>query len=246
MQAVILAGGLGSRLRLIVNDRPKVMAKVGNKPFLEYQVEHLKQYGIDEFVFCVGYLHDHIMEYFGDGSRLGVKIDYSIETELLGTAGALKLAERFIDGVFLALNGDSFLELDLTDLVEFHERRKGPREHSRYLGTITLTQVRDMSRYGSVQLSDEWFIEDFVEKSATPAMRSNRGNLINAGIYVFEPKILSLIASSHQVSLEKDLFPWLLENGYQLGGYPTQGVFVDIGTPTGYHEFLKYIEARDS
>lgn len=241
-----MAGGLGTRLRLIVNDRPKVMANVGSKPFLEYLVEYLKQFGVYEYVFCVGYLHDQVMEYFANGSRLGVKIDYSIEKQLLGTAGALKLAERYINGTFLALNGDSFLEIDLKELIKFHQWKADSGEHNRYLGTIALTQVEDNSRYGSVRLSDKWIIEDFVEKTTEKGRRFNGGNLINAGVYVFEPKILSLITSSQQVSLEKELFPQLLEDGYQLGGFPTQELFVDIGTPTGYIHFLKYIEARNS
>lgn len=246
MQAVILAGGLGTRLRLVVDDRPKVMANVSGKPFLEYQVEHLEQNGIDEFVFCVGYLHDHVMEYFGDGSRLGIKIDYSVEKELLGTAGALKHAEKLIDGVFLVLNGDSFLDCDFPGFIEFHELKKHSKEQSPYLGTIALTQVKDTSRYGSIRMAGDGLIEDFVEKSTKSTPRSNDENFINAGVYIFEPRILSFIAGSQPVSLEKDLFPQLLEKGYRFGGYSTQGLFVDIGTPNDYFQFQEYIEARNS
>src|SRR5919112_1675155 len=124
MRALVLAGGLGTRLRSLLNDRPKPMAQVAGKPFLEYQIEMLRLHGFQDLVLCVGYLARHVQEYFGDGRGWGVHIDYAVETELLGTAGAIKNAQNFIDkDPFLVLNGDSYLEADLRELADFHRSR---------------------------------------------------------------------------------------------------------------------------
>lgn len=257
MQALILAGGLGTRLQSIINDRPKPMADIGSKPFLEYQLAFLKQFHITDFILCVGHLHQHIQAYFGDGARWGVKIDYSIEEALLGTGGAIKQAERFIQGPLLALNGDSFFDIDLTRLVQFHQAQQATAPET-YLGTMALTQVADASNYGSVRLDQNQRLVSFAEKSAPESSPSAEGelsanghapshssNLINAGIYVLEPKVLTLIPPARKISLEREVFPTLLKQGYALGGYPAQGFFVDIGTPAGYRHFQTYLQAQE-
>lgn len=122
MRAVILAGGLGTRLRAIVSDRPKPMAQVAGKPFLEYQLDHLRTYGIIDVVLCVGHMAEQIRGYFADGRSRGMRIDYAIERELLGTAGAVRNSANFIDGKFLLLNGDSYLDLDLASFTAAHEK----------------------------------------------------------------------------------------------------------------------------
>ena len=244
LQAVILAGGLGTRLREAISDRPKAMANMGSKPFLEHQVEYLKSAGIDELIFCVGYLHEQIQHYFGDGSHWGVHIEYSVEEQLLGTAGALKLAENYIQGTFLAMNGDSFLDVDLNALALYHDERKTGVQAGQYVGTLALTKVEDARNFGLTRVGQNGLIESFVEKAANSTAGSNGYNLINAGIYVLERELMGFIPAGTIVSIEREVFPKLLEVGYQLGGYIAKGLFVDIGTPAGYRRFQEYIEAR--
>jgi mannose-1-phosphate guanylyltransferase len=265
MQALILAGGLGTRLQSIVNDRPKPMADISNKPFLEHQLEFLRSFQIRELIFCVGHLHQHIQAYFGDGSRWGVQIHYSIEETLLGTGGAVKLAEPYIKGTFLTLNGDSFFDINLDGLLRFHKDSigaggqggKGEKKESlpcspapplrcSYLGTIALTEVHDAGNYGSVSLDKEHRILNFVEKSASPLEGifdlNGSAQPINAGIYVLEPDIFRFIPPDRKVSLERETFPAILQGGYTLGGYPARGFFVDIGTPAGYYQFQHHLK----
>lgn len=242
MKALILAGGLGTRLRPVISDRPKAMADIGSKPFLEYQVTFLKGYGVTHFIFCVGYLYERIEEYFGDGSEWDVKIDYSVEEEPLGTGGALKHAERYVQDTFLALNGDSFLDADLEHLVGTHVQNK---RSQRRLGTIALTRVAEPARYGTVRLGPRNEILEFGEKTAGRAERESRSEeYINAGIYVLEPEILRMIPHSRKVSIERDVFPSLLANGGGLYGCFLDGFFVDIGTPAGYRELQDYLKER--
>jgi len=239
MQAFILAGGLGKRLRSIVDDRPKPMADIEDKPFLAHQIEFLKAQGITHIILCVGYLYDHVMSYFGDGEAWGVRIDYSIETSPLGTGGALKHAERFVDDTFLVLNGDSFFDIDLNQLVRFHETRK--TENKACLGTLALTTVPDTRHYGSVLLDAEDRIMSFTEKST--GQEAAQG-LINAGVYVLEPDILKTIPLAQKVSIERTVFPSLVRDDHRLCGYQTQAFFIDIGTPEGYYQFCNYMNEK--
>ena len=251
MQALILAGGLGTRLRAIVNDRPKPMASIEDsstgsaKPFLEYQLEFLKSHSITHVVLCVGHLHQHIQEYFGNGSQWGVSIDYSIEEELLGTGGAIKHAENYLNGTFLALNGDSFFDIDLGELIQFHMDKKAKGPNRCYLGTIALTKVQDATNYGLAVLNKDNTILSFAEKSAVRSAGSSDANHINAGIYVLEPEILSSVPPFQKVSIEREVFPAVLSSGGYLGGYPADGFFIDIGTPAGYNRFRNYLKERN-
>ncbi|MGH7450613.1 MAG: nucleotidyltransferase family protein [bacterium] len=234
MQALILAGGLGTRLQSVVNDKPKPMAAVSDKPFIEYQIEFLKRYGVGHLILCVGYLYEQIQDYFGNGEKWGIRIDYSIEKELLGTAGALKQAQPFIDGTFLVLNGDTYFDVNLQELIKFHQRQNAEHEG---IGTLALTERQDAKNFGSVTTDAQHRILRFEEKSE----RAEASKLINAGIYVLEPEILQHISPAQKVSLEKETFPALLNQGHRLFGYETKGYFVDIGTPAGYQGFQQYI-----
>lgn len=237
MKAAILAGGLGTRLRTLVNDRPKPMASVNDKPFLEYQVEFLRKYHIKDIVFCIGFMADHVRDYFKDGHPWGVNICYAIEEPLLGTGGAIKNAEAYLEETpFLVLNGDSFFGINLSEFVRFHQAKKV--QSAGLVGTVALTKVQDMSSFGAVLLDAQQGISTFKEKSK----ELNYPGLINAGIYLLEPKILRLIPPAKKISLEKEVFPTLLEKDYHLAGYPSSGYFVDIGTPEGYHKFQCYIQ----
>jgi len=238
MQALILAGGLGTRLRAVISDKPKPMAVINGKPFLEYQIELLKRDGIDDVVFCVGYLSEQIQNHFGSGEKWGIKINYSIEEELLGTGGALKLAQKFIRGPFLVLNGDSYLDIDLQKLARFHQDKK---ENRGGIGAMALIEVDDARDYGSVTANAEQEILSFNEKSES----AEASKLINAGIYVLEPEILDFIPAAKKNSLEKETFPTLLNQGHRLFGHRAEGYFVDIGTPAGYQGFQQYISGKE-
>lgn len=242
MQALILAGGLGERLRSIVNDRPKPMARLGEKPFLEHQLEFLKRHGVNHLVMCVGYRHQQILEHFGSGDCWGVHIDYSVEAELLGTAGAIKQADQYITGAFFTLNGDTFFDVNLGDFIKFHELNKSMRE--RYVGSIALARVREVGNYGLVCLDRNNRVLRFIEKQESNANDNDGSNWVNAGIYIFEPEILDHIPGGKKVSIEREIFPTLLEAGFVLGGYRAEGAFIDIGTPDGYYKFQAYILGR--
>lgn len=236
MKVLILAGGLGTRLRPLIRNRPKPMAEVAGKPFLEYQIEQLAAHGLKDLVLCVGHLSSHIRDYFGDGRDRGVHIEYAVEAELLGTAGAIKNARDFIEDTFLVLNGDSYLEADLGKLVEFHRHRR--TGDSRTVGTVAMVGVEDTAAYGRLELNGDYRLTGFAEKV------ESRAGWINGGIYCLEPAVLDLIPAGQVVSAEKETFPLILKKNLHLFGYPTQGFFVDIGTPEGYHRFCRYVEEK--
>lgn len=234
-QALILAGGLGTRLRTIVKDRPKAMAEMGEKPFLAHQLNFLRRWGVESVVLCVGYLHEQIQDYFGNGDDFGLHISYSIEKELLGTAGAIKNAEAMLDERFLALNGDSFLDLDFRQFVQFHQAAR--RKNRACLGSLALTMVEENHSYGAIATDATDRILSFKEK--TPDKNASRQ--VSAGVYILEKKGLNFVPPLQKVSLEKETFPALLLSGYSLYGFRSSGFFVDIGTPAGYRIFQHYI-----
>lgn len=220
MKALILAGGLGTRLKEILNDQPKPMAPVANRPFLEYLILQLKEQGVTDIVLCIGYRGEQIEKYFDDGSRCGVHIAYSQEKEPLGTGGAMNLAEGLIRGEnFLVMNGDSFLDVDLNGLVEFHLEREA-------LATMALVEVKDPARYGTVEINERGEIESFGGKG-----KSSRSKLVNGGVYVLNREIFEYIPKG-KVSLEKEVFPKLIGKGFC--GMPVKGFFIDIGVPVDY------------
>ncbi|RKD34857.1 nucleotidyltransferase family protein [Lacrimispora algidixylanolytica] len=224
MQAVLLAGGLGTRLRSVVNDRPKPMALIEGKPFMEYVVLELIKHGVNEIIFAVGYKGSMVEEYFEDGSRWDIKVSYAYEEELLGTAGAIKNAGRLVtDDRFLALNADTFYQIDYERLTALSEERD---LHM----ALVLREVSDVSRYGQAVLKDGWlktFDEKIEEKS--------RGT-INGGVYYLRRSLLDEIPEG-KVSLEHDMIPkWILEEK-RLGGFVNDGYFIDIGVPEDYYRF---------
>lgn len=231
MKALILVGGLGTRLRPIVADRPKPMARIGSQPFLAYQLDLLRRQGFTEIILCTGHMSQAIEEYFGDGGDFGVRITYSLEEKPLGTAGAIKNAAHLVDSTFLVLNGDTYIQADFRNLVYFH-RDKGA------LATIGLSRVGDPSRSGLVQVDRAGQVVRFIEKGAV------RGdcNTISAGVYAFEPGILDFIPADRNVSLELEVFPHLVEMKSPLYGYILGGSFVDIGTPEGYRRMQEVAE----
>jgi len=225
--AVILAGGLGTRLRPVFDQGPKCMAPVGGRPFLEYLVYRLAAAGIKDVVLCIGYLGEQIQDYFGDGSARGLNFRYAIEHQLLGTAGAVKNAESWLQQkTCFVFNGDSFLDVDLAGMLAFHRARKA-------LVTIALARCSDPARYGQVLLNAEGAVTAFVEKdAANPAAAGEAECHINGGVYVLSPGVLEHIPAGQVVSWEKDVFPRLIGAG--LYGYSGAGYFIDIGVPADF------------
>jgi NDP-sugar pyrophosphorylase family protein len=221
MKAVLLVGGMGTRLRAVVPSAPKPLATVGGRPFLELLVRQLRSQGVRQVVLSTGYLADQIEREFGDGKGLDVTIEYSREPCPLGTAGAVKFAQVHLRDVpdFLVMNGDSFMEVDFAELVRFH-RAKGA------VVSMAVRSVPDAQRYGTVGLNEQGMVEGFSEKAGVAAP-----GLVNAGVYVFSQEIFESIPGG-PVSLEKDVFPSLLERGVY--GLEQQGMFIDIGTPEDY------------
>jgi len=219
--AILLVGGMGTRLQPILPFTPKPLAPVGNMPFLQLLVLQLRSQGIRRMVMCTGHLADQIEEEFGDGHKWDVAIDYSKESRPLGTAGAVKFAERYLPQVsdFLVMNGDSFLELDFRQFIRFH------REHGGLI-SMAVRRVPDAARYGTVQLDTLNRVVGFSEKTGARVP-----GVVNGGVYVFNRAILDHIPHG-PASLEKDVFPRLLEHGvYALEQH---GMFIDIGTPEDY------------
>jgi len=230
-----LAGGLGTRIRPLFPNRPKALIPVRGKPFLEHQLQFLATQGFHNFIFCLGYLAEQIMDHFGDGTKWGIRIEYSVEESPLGTAGALRFAASFFQETSLILNGDTYLNADFRALIAYHReqaKRKGA------IGTLALVKVEDTSRYGRVVMDEDGRVIELQEK----ALFLHKAGFINAGVYVFEPYLLNYIPSGLPVSLEKETFPALLAAGEKLYGFPVKGTFVDIGTPEGYYALEKLLQ----
>lgn len=225
MKALILAGGFGTRLKDVLKDVPKPMAPVMGKPFLEYQIRLLREQGINEIILGVYHMSDQIKSYFGNGKRFAVEITYSEENTPLGTAGAIKNAQKYLDDTFIVLNGDSYSPVDIKEMLNFHRAKK-----SKF--TICLTKTDDTAHYGSVSM-DGSKLSAFLEKS------DSKTGVINSGIYMFEPEIFDYIESDKNVSLEKEIFPKLVSAGL-LYGYNSDSYFMDIGRPETYAKFKDY------
>ncbi len=221
MKAIILAGGLGSRLQDIVKDLPKPMAPVGGKPFLEYLLLQLKRSGITDVILSVGYKKDVIKSYFTDGSSFGMRIDYSEENEPLGTGGALKQAIfKNNDSRFIVMNGDSFFNLSLVDLIRYHTSKPA-------MITMGLAIVKDRSRYGGVELNDDdGSIRSFQKDGSATA------GLINSGVYVINRDIVQFVPDG-PVSFEESVLP-ILKNSHLLYGKTFDDFFLDIGISKDY------------
>ena len=230
MQAVLLAGGLGTRLKSVVNDRPKPMADVCGKPFLEYLILELKKHGITDIVLAVGYKGEMIEDYFKSGEQLGVHIEYSYEKEQLGTAGAIKNAGKYInEDEFFVLNADTFYQAAYSDVIELYKKEMVDM-------ALVLRKVPDVSRYGSVKL-DGPMITGFNEK-----VSDHIPGVINGGIYLMRKSVLDLIPDGEKCSLENEIIPGMLSAEKKLGAVVNEGYFIDIGVPDDYFKFIKDVE----
>jgi mannose-1-phosphate guanylyltransferase len=226
MKAVILSGGFGTRLRPLTINTPKSMVPVLNIPFLEYFIKRLKSHKVSDIALAVSYLAQPIKDYFGDGSRFDVSLSYTVEDTPLGTAGAVKNAGGFIDEPTLVFNGDIFTDLDLTDMMEQHKRNKA-------MLTIALTPVEDPTSYGLVETDSQNRILRFLEKPNPDEITTN---MINAGTYIIEPDVMSLIPSQTNCSFERDIFPLLLREKKAVFAYSANCYWIDIGRPENYFQ----------
>ncbi len=225
IKAVILAGGLGTRLRSAVADRPKPLAPIAGEPFLARQLRHLRGFGVERFVLCVGYQAQMMIDVLGDGVAFDATIEYAVEDEPLGTAGAVKNAGALLAGEqdFLLLNGDTFVEVAVDALVARHRA-------SAALGTICVQQVADAGGKGVVELDpSSGLVTAFDEKAL-----EGQPALINAGVYVFARALVDRIPSGRSVSLERETIPGLLAAGQRLAVMVSSGRMIDIGTPEDY------------
>ncbi len=220
--AAILAGGLGTRLKPVIGDRPKALADVGGRPFLGYLLDQLVFYGFQTVVLCTGHLGKQIEDEFGDAYR-SLRLRYSQEHAPLGTGGSLQLALPLLQSdPVLVMNGDSFCDVDLRDVLRLHAACAA-------VGTIVLAKVPDASRFGGVEVDADSRVIDFAEKDACHA---GRAGLVNAGVYVLNISRLVFPEHVRPASMERDFLPaWVVSGLY---GYCAEGVFVDIGTPDSY------------
>ena len=223
--AIILAGGMGTRLRIAVPDLPKPMAPIGGRPFLEYQLDYWIAQGVSRFVLSVGYRHEVIVDYFGDSYK-GAELDYVIEQMPLGTGGGLLLAAEKIgnDAPFLLLNGDTYFAVDLSTLADFSQANDAD-------WCFSLFRANEKGRYMGMNVSPQGKITSLKSGTGHP------GRLANGGVYLVHPRALrsSRFVPGDKVSLENDIFPAAMASGHRLFGIEFPGIFIDIGVPDDYH-----------
>ncbi len=224
MKAVILVGGLGTRLRPLTCNTPKPMIPLANQPFIELMLLRLRDQGIDEVVLAVQYLADRFRQTLGDGSQLGLKLHIVEEPEPRGTAGAVKNVEHLLDGTTFVFNGDVMTDLDLQTMLAFH------RENESKV-TIALTPVDDPTQFGLVEMESNKRIRRFLEK---PRAEDITTNLINAGTYIIEPDVFRYVPPDQFYMFERGLFPVLMQTGDPMFGYPSRAYWSDIGKPQTY------------
>lgn len=232
MKALILAAGKGTRLQHLTNACPKPMLPIGGQPLLEQLVRWLRAHNIRQIAMNLHYYPEVITNYFGDGQRLDVAITYSYEAQLLGTAGAAKRLQTFLDEPFVVVYGDLYTNLDLTRLVGFHTQQQATAG-SAVLATLALYHVPNPTECGLVELTATGHITRFVEKPPPPQVFTD---LANAGVMLCEPRILDFIPHNTVYDFGRELFPTLLSTGERLCGQvlADHEFLIDIGTPAGY------------
>ena len=224
MKAVIMAGGEGTRLRPLTSNQPKPMLAMANRPMMEHVVALLRQHGMTDIVVTVAFMANAIRTYFGDGSELGVRMVYATEETPLGTAGSVLNARDELDERFLVISGDVLTDIDLSGVVEFHERRGA-------LATLALCAVENPLEFGIVIVDESGAIERFLEK---PTWGQVFSDTINTGIYVLEPEIFDFIPAGRPVDFSGEVFPDVLARGRPIYGYVAEGYWEDVGTTEAY------------
>ena len=226
MKGMILAAGEGKRLRPLTNYLPKPMLPLAGRPLLEHIITHLRDCGVTDLALNLYHLPTMVMDYFGDGRRWGVRLRYSVEDHLLGSAGGVKRLQSFFDDTFLVYYGDVFTRADLRPMIALHR-------HSGAVATMGLYRVPDPWNRGIVQLDNSQNIVRFVEKPARDEVFSD---LANAGIYILEPTVLDRVPAEQMCDFGHDVFPQLLSDGVQVTGYVIKDLLIDIGLPEKYKQ----------
>jgi mannose-1-phosphate guanylyltransferase len=224
VQALILAGGEGTRLRPLTTTVPKPVVPLVDRPFVAFMLDWLHGYGVDDVVMSCGHLASGVRNVLGDGGAFGVSLRYVEEQRPLGTGGALKHAESLLDDRFLMLNGDVLTDIDLGAQIAQHEATGA-------VATLALTPVEDPTNYGLVRTTEGGQVTEFVEKPSPDQIDTRN---ISAGVYVLERSVLDMLAPEQPASIERDVFPQLVGAG--LYGHEASGYWLDIGTPERYLE----------
>ena len=224
MKAIILAGGEGTRLRPLTYTTPKAMVPILGRPYLEHMLVYLRRNGVTEIALALGHHPEPIQRYFGDGSHWGVRLDMVVEPQPLGSGGAIKQFAPGLARPFFAVNGDVLTDFDLTSMRRQHEQTDAAL-------SIALMEVKDPSAFGVAALDADGRIINFVEKPPAGAAPSNWAN---AGIWLFEPRVLDRIPAGRRSMVEMELFPELISAGERVQAYRGHGFWVDIGTPERY------------
>jgi mannose-1-phosphate guanylyltransferase / phosphomannomutase len=228
LQAVVMAGGQGTRLRPLTSNQPKPMVPVVNKPLLEHIIELLKRHHLQQIVITLQFLPTVISNYFGDGSTLDVELLYATEESPLGTAGSVRNARTFLDRTFVVVSGDALTDIDLTSAALFHRERQS-------MVTVVLKKVANPLEFGLVITEEDGRIVRFLEK---PGWGEVFSDTINTGIYIIEPEVLNMVPDDRPYDFSKDLFPQMLANHLPMYGYVADGYWTDVGN----HE--QYLEAH--
>jgi mannose-1-phosphate guanylyltransferase len=222
MQAVILAGGAGTRLWPLTSRVAKPVVTLVDRPFIVYMLDWLRHHGVTDAILCCGFGGEGVREVLGDGARHGIRLRYVAESEPLGTGGPLRLAQELLDERFVVCNGDILTDIDLGAQLSAHEQTGA-------VATLALVSVEDPSAYGLVRLEPDGAVREFIEK---PGETGSGDELVSAGVYVLQRSVLELIPPSRPVSIEREVWPALIEKG--LYGYAASGYWLDIGTPERY------------
>ena len=225
MQALILAGGKGKRMKPLTNKIPKVLLPVTDRPFLFWLINFLKKQGIKEFILATGYKGKMIEDYFGNGGKFGLKIIYSKEKKSLDTGGAVKNARKLIKGKeILIINGDSLVKINVKKMLKFHRSKKLPI-------TMAVCKISNTQRYGKVIIDKKNTVAVFKEKN-----KNTKKGIINAGFYIFQKEIIESFPKKTKISLEREIFPKFVG---RIGVFRINDYFIDMGTPEDYQKIQK-------
>mgnify|MGYP001562424982 CR=1 FL=1 len=232
MKGIILAAGLGRRIRSLTKGVPKPMLCLRGRPIIEYTIRLFRKFGIKDIIINLHYKPDLIVNYLKDGKKFGVRIKYSYEPVLLGTAGAVKKIQPLLNGTFLVAYGDTLRNIDIADLLKKHSEAKADV-------TIALYRTKDLKRCVVAMMRADNSIYEFIEK---PRQKIVSG-YANCGIYCIEPRVLNSIPRGRKCEFGKELFPLLIKRGFRIYGYPTDAGLLDIGTPASYARAKKIFSA---
>ncbi len=232
MKGMIMAAGVGTRLHPLTKDIPKPMVPIAGRPLMEHIIHLLRIHGFTQLVANLHYLPQTIQNYFGDGSRFGVNLKYSYEPDLMGTAGGVKNNQDFLDETFVVVSGDALTDINLAAFLDFH-KQKGA------IASIALKPMEEVERFGVVIVDSDGRITSFQEK---PKKEEALSNLVNTGVYIFEPEIFNYIPGEEVYDFGKNLFPRLAAEGAPFYGYVTQDYWCDVGNLEAYSQAQKDVE----